>query len=482
MSITQSLNNALSGLNASSRMAEVTSSNLANALTDGYGRRILEVSAKSIGGQGAGVMIDGVVRLEDRAIIGDRRLADSALASQERQSRPLSQIEATIGLPDDPFGLAGRLDAFETALINAGGDPASEQRLTLALSRLGDVTDILQDGARNIQLMRQDADAAIERDIETLNESLLMVEQLNTDIGQSRTQGRDPSALQDQRQRVIDTIGQIVPVRELQRENGRVALMTPGGEMMLDGPATTYDFVAVGTITADMTFASTALSGITRNGASLSPIDGIGKLSGGSLGASFILRDATLVDAQRGLDEIAADLITRFESATTDPSIAPGDPGLLTDGGTVHDPLDIVGLARRIEINAAVDPVQGGEISRWRDGVGAAAAGPVGNAAQLNRWVDALSNRQSIDPSIPSLSANGQIARVASLFGTDRIRGDEAKAFATSRRDTLYQAELANGVDSDYELQNLLRIEQAYAANAKVIQTASAMIDRLMEI
>lgn len=35
MSISQSLTNALSGLTANARMAEVVSSNLSNALTDG---------------------------------------------------------------------------------------------------------------------------------------------------------------------------------------------------------------------------------------------------------------------------------------------------------------------------------------------------------------------------------------------------------------------------------------------------------------
>jgi len=32
-------------------------------------------------------------------------------------------------------------------------------------------------------------------------------------------------------------------------------------------------------------------------------------------------------------------------------------------------------------------------------------------------------------------------------------------------------------VDTDYELQNLLLIEQSYAANARVIQTVGDMID-----
>ncbi|MEZ5917889.1 MAG: flagellar basal body rod C-terminal domain-containing protein [Parvularculaceae bacterium] len=48
---------------------------------------------------------------------------------------------------------------------------------------------------------------------------------------------------------------------------------------------------------------------------------------------------------------------------------------------------------------------------------------------------------------------------------------------------TLQEAELSRtGVDTDRELQNLLLIEQAYAANARVIEVASQMIQRLLEL
>ena len=482
MSISQSLNNAISGLTASSRMAEVVSSNLSNALTEGYGRRVLDVSAASIGGQGAGVQIDGVTRIVDRGLIADRRLADAAMGGQERNADWLARIERVLGATGDPSGLGARLDAFESALINASADPASEQRLGLALASLGDVTASLSAGARDIQIMRQEADSAIARDIDTLNTSLAQVAQLNTDISRSRNQGLDPSALVDQRQRAIDTIAQIVPVREVARDQGQVALMTTSGEILLDGPPAVYAFQSTNTVTADMTLASGGLSGITRDGAPLSVLDGVGRLVGGTLGTAFQLRDDTLVAAQTGLDQIAADLITRFADPAVDPTLLPGDPGLLTDNGAAHDPTDIVGLAQRLQINASVDPMQGGSLTRWRDGVAAVTTGPTGNAAQLNRWIDALANRQSFDPGIPIQTASGQIARVTSLFATDRIRADEALTFASARRDTLYQAELSQGVDSDQELQNLLRIEQAYAANAKVVQTISAMIQTLMEI
>jgi flagellar hook-associated protein 1 len=39
---------------------------------------------------------------------------------------------------------------------------------------------------------------------------------------------------------------------------------------------------------------------------------------------------------------------------------------------------------------------------------------------------------------------------------------------------------MANGVDTDQEMQKLLIIEQAYSANAKVVQTMDELIQILM--
>ena len=50
MSISGALSNALSGLSAASRAVSLVSTNIANAMTDGYGRRDIELAARGIGG------------------------------------------------------------------------------------------------------------------------------------------------------------------------------------------------------------------------------------------------------------------------------------------------------------------------------------------------------------------------------------------------------------------------------------------------
>lgn len=44
------------------------------------------------------------------------------------------------------------------------------------------------------------------------------------------------------------------------------------------------------------------------------------------------------------------------------------------------------------------------------------------------------------------------------------------------------QEELSLGVDTDEEMATLLLVEQAYAANARVIEVADQMTSRILEI
>lgn len=481
MSISNSLSNALSGMSAASRMAEVVSSNVSNSLTDGYGRRSLNLSALTIGGRGAGVEIGSVNRHIDRVVLADRRLADASLSGFEQLVSTTGRVQDVVGRVGEGGSISSRVVDVEAALIDAAADPSSSLRLSALGDRLNDLTKGLNEASRNIQSLRVDADGFIADQVELLNTALTQVEQLNADITHSRNSGVDQSGLLDQRQRVIDQIAGIVPVRELDRDGGQVALMTPNGEILIDGRAKIFDFIENPVITADMTFAGGGLMGLTLDGTSIAA-NGIGKLSGGTLGALFQSRDVELVFAQDGLDVVAADLTLRLQNPNVDPTLTSGQTGLLTDGGSVFNPANTAGLAGRISLNVAIDPSQGGALTNLRDGLNATAPGPSGNASLLQSLSAALSAPQSTasDPTLQS--AAGRAASFEAETGRQRLSFESELSFANARWSSLREAEAAGGVDTDYEMQMLLRVEQAYAANARVVQTVETLMQRLMEI
>lgn len=482
MSLNQSVANALSGLTAASRMAETVAANLANALTDGYGRRIVELSAQTSGYDGAGVKVDGIARLVDRGLLAERRNAETQHEADSLTASALARVDRALGDAGAGTSLAAQIAALQAALVAAGSDPSSEIALAGVLDRLGGAASGLRAASAAIQSERLEADRRMAADVASLNHSLGALEKLNGDVVIAHVTGADPSALMDQRQVLIDRIARIVPVREVMRENGRIALVTPGGEVLIDGRARQYDFAGTSAVTADMTLQSGGLSGLMRAGQPVPGPDGIGRLDGGTLGAAMRLRDVTLPIMSAELDRLAADLIGRFADPATDPTLAPAMAGLFTDAGAAFDPLAPEGLAGRISVNAAVDPALGGALWRLRDGVGAASPGPVGSASQISAWSDALARPAAFLSGGPVGSSADHAARIAAGAARDRLTAEEAQAWTAARWRNLRVTELAGGVDSDQELQMLLRIEQAYAANAKTLATIDEMFRILLEI
>jgi flagellar hook-associated protein 1 FlgK len=254
---------------------------------------------------------------------------------------------------------------------------------------------------------------------------------------------------------------------------------------LLDGSRpNALGFTATATIVPQMTLASGALSGLTLGGRPVDP-GPAGPLAGGRLALAFEVRDGMAPEAQGRLDALARDLVARFADPSVDPSLVPGSPGLFTDAGAAFDVLQEVGLAGRLAVNAAADPAAGGALRRLRDGLGSAVPGPAGDASLLNGLRAALTGAR-----VPASGGFGPGARsfsdLAGTWGASvsgaRLAAETDASFARARADGLREAEGANGVDTDRELQGLLAVERAYAANARVVQTVDEMIATLLEL
>lgn len=483
MSISGSLSSALSGLTAAAKAAEVVSSNIANATTAGYGRREVLTTARAIGHTGQGVQIVGVRRHVDPVLLSDRRRAEATGGERGAKASFFQRLEAAIGTVDSAVSLGNRIAEFDTALLEAASLPDSEARLARVAETARNLASQLTSASQEVQASRADADDRIEANVDLLNRTLTQISELNTNIRATYAGTRDPSALIDQRQQLIDSIASVVPIREIIRDNGQVALYTTGGAMLVDGQAAVFDFDPSGVITAEMSLGAGSLSGLTLNGRPVATSGSDSPIAGGELAAHFAVRDTLAPEAQAKLDALARDLVERFADPAVDATLTAGDAGLFTDGGASFLAANELGLAQRLTVNAAVDPRQGGALWRLRDGMGAPAPGLAGDASGLVALHSALTAAR--------VPASGQFMTAARSFSalqgdmlsamiSNRLTAESEASYASARTEALTQLELAAGVDTDQELQSLLLIEQAYTANAKVIQTVGEMIDTLL--
>ncbi|WP_372614026.1 flagellar hook-associated protein FlgK [Aquicoccus sp.] len=484
MSLSGALSNALSGLNAASRSSQVTASNLSNATTPGYGRREVELGANGLGTHG-GVSVLGTTRHMNPGLLSEVRLASAARAGSDETAKFHDRLETLIGLPSDPASLGATITRFESALVEAASRPDLTERLGAVLQSAEDLASGFKQVSDGIQSMRGEADRKIASDVDSLNTLLSQVRDINRQITVSTVNGRDSSALEDQRQVMIDSIAEIVPVKETKRELGAVALFTSGGAILLDGNAARVEFSATNMTAPHMTQAGGELSGLTINGRRVATDAEGGPMHGGRLGALFEFRDEIAPKIQTQVDATARDLVERFESAGLDATRTAGDPGLFTDGGAALAPGDETGLSGRLALNDAVVPENGGALWRLRDGLGAADPGPVGNGTLLRDMASALSEGRTpasgaFGPG--KLSAAGLQSGLLDQISNDRNASELEQSFAAARFDSANSQLLAEGVDSDQEMQRLMQIEQAYAANARLLQTVGEMFDALIRI
>lgn len=490
MSLSSSLFNALSGMTVNTKMTEIASNNLANALTDGYGRQTVNLGSAALGGQGIGVAERSITRASAPQHTESRRQADGESANATLQAEALARLGVQLGEATAEDGLFRRISSLETSLRQLSESPESTPLQTQSVTAAKDLVEMLNNLSDQALTMRSDADAAIAQDVATVNRNLQDIETLNAKIQALSVSDNSVPTLIDQRERLIDEVNAIIPVRIQPQSNNVVHLYTAGGQFILQEKASLLEFNRTPVITTPMVYDPTgggALSGLTLQGRDIAPGSGNPQqVSEGTLAGHFAVRDQITVDHLERLDQFAANLISRFEDPAVDPTLVTGSAGLFTDNGGVLDPTNIEGLSRRISVNSLADPDQGGDPAKLRDGLQSAGPGPLNSDTIPRNFLDALTGQvpaTGIPGLAGSLSAFQTVSGIVELVGIERTSAEASAARLSSTRATLASSEADRiGVDTDQELQALIQIEQAFSANVQVVQTASRMLQELLEI
>jgi flagellar hook-associated protein 1 FlgK len=488
MGISSALNNAASGLAASSRLADTIANNVANAMTVGYARRTTELSSLTAGGYGSGVKVTGTYRAENAFLTAERRAMDASLGATGTISDMYERIMAAVGEPGGDTSLSTLATSLETTLMSATASPHSTTKLTDAVTAAKNLADAINRVSDENSRLRTEADAEISRQVTAVNDRLAAIDDINKKIATLAPKGVDVTSLQDERNRLIDGIASIIPVKVAKRDGDQVALFSQNGGLLLDGRVYALRFTpAPNVVTADMVLGA-PLGGLMQDqGAAAGPVaigagSGGGLFDGGSLGALFTVRDQTVPEVDAEMDRYANDVIERFRDLMPATWLDGAGEGLFVDGGTGGT----AGLAGRIEINAAVDPGAGGAVWRLRDGLAAATPGAEGNGANLQALSDAMgASRNPTGFISQNARAGGALmaSEIAAFLAGRSARSDENRAYLTARQSTLIEQETSEtGVDTDAQLSSLTLVEQTYAANARVLSLIDELMKLLLEV
>jgi flagellar hook-associated protein 1 len=499
MSIFGTLSLGKQALLAHQRAIQVASRNISNANTPGYSRQRAifepEPTVPVAGGvsTGGGVSLDRVQRIVDLGI-------EAQLQREKQNGALFTDLQAGLERVENVFGdlngagLDNALSGFFNAVNGFAAEPNdASSRETLLRSAENLVRQIGTADTRLSEIQR-DANEKIPADIDEINGLAQNIAQINGQIVEREfgTNGGF-SELRDERQVLLQQLGEKIDVTSFEREDGSLAVFAAGGFALVDGS------VAGGLTTStnqptplgDPTFVNVFH---TLNGSVNGPITS--RITGGSLAATISLRDDRVPFYREQLDSFAFSLAERVNSVHlagrgleddsarnlfVDSAAAGANP----PGPTLTS---VLGAARRITLNPDI-VANSRHLAAGQPAAGAASAGDNSNALALAEVREQQSAFFVVGDPVTG-PATGSTQTLSSFFS--KVAGTLGSELGSVKRSAA-QSELVtseledrrgqiSGVSLDEEVADLIRFQRGFEASARIIRVADELLQQLLAI
>ncbi len=435
-----------SGLTTTRRSLELTAQNIANADNVNYSRRTLTqgelVMTGSIGLNAqdslGGVRPGSIERAESSLVQRQARDSSSALEAAQAEFFAMKEAESAL----ETSGVFTGLVDFEAALTRLQNNPTEPALRLSALEAARKMAGNFRIANGTLANARGLVQAEVSAKTLTVNELSGELAKINADLSGSRQGTAGRAALLDARDKAL---------RGLAKEFGIAPTINADGtaDVMLNGTPPVA-LVAGSTATPLATsFAADGTVSFTVGGTPFAP-------AGGAMaGRASAL--AEMADLQAALDGLAVSAINLSNAAQANGVGSDGSPGQPLFAGTGAGSITMV-LASA-------------------DGLATAPAGaPAGSrdTANLAALIAALG-----DPSGPVTGTDSLLLGLASRVSALETRRDGLSVVAASAEAELLRE---TGVDLDTEAANLVRLQQAFEANSRVIQVAAQLFDTILDL
>ena len=474
----------------------VVSRNISNASTPGYSREIANVLTNSYGGSD----VASVTREANSALLEQVNVSTSQAASEQALANGLATLAqsvsdsasstSTSGATQNGNSPSAMLTNLQDALTTYQTSPGSAAAGQAVVTAASDLASSLNSGSATVQQVREQADSDMASSVSTVNSLLNQFSQVDQTIVGGLATGADVSGAEDTRDSILTQLSQQIGVSTTTNANGSTSIYTDSGVTLYQsGVASQLSFTPTPTLTAGMSGNQVSVNGVPITGPS-APM----AIQSGALAGLANLRDTVAPEYQAQLDQIAGGLVNAFaesDQSTTTPGL-PSLPGLFTYPGATGLPATngMTGLAASIEVNPAVDPSQGGDLSLLQNGgVNGAnyvynATGSAGYTGRIQQLAAATTSTQSFDPSAGLASSASLNDYANSSVSWLQAQNQQASNGVDYQNSLVSQATSAlsnaTGVSLDTEMTNMLNIENSYTTTAKLLTTVNDMFTALL--
>ncbi|MDH7786833.1 flagellar hook-associated protein 1 FlgK [Ochrobactrum sp. 19YEA23] len=482
MSLSSALSTAKSSLAATSKQTSVVSRNIAGVNDPHYSRR----TASLVSGPYGSLYVN-VTRSADEALFNRFIQSNSTAASSSALASGLDRLSSIYSADNysgSPSALMGDLrDALQTYSASPSNSSLGDSVVSTAQA----LANALNDGTKQVQSLREDADSEIAVSVANINDLLSKFEQVNKDVISGTRAGRDVSDALDQRDAFLKQISGELGITTMTRGDNDMVIFADNGVTLFETTARTVTFAPSGSLTAGTAGNAVLVDGVPLSHDTFDQPYGTGRLSG-----LLQLRDQVAPQYQMQLDEIARGLVSMFSESDQSGNGGADKTGLFSWSGSPAAPGASLtsGIAGSIKVSSAFVTSQGGSPNYLRDG-GANGADYVYNAenaagftGRLLALNEAFSTPFSFDAAAGLKSNTGLIdygsSSVSWLEGKRKTANNEYTYNQTVATQADQAMSNANGVNIDTEMALLLDLEHSYQASSRVLTTVSSMLDDLL--
>lgn len=462
MSDFAAIQTALSGLMAHRRAMETIGNNIANANTEGYTRKRIDLKPvgstssgifAGISSTGNGVDVAGVVRMRDEFLDLRVRREMAANGSADQVSKIMDRIEQTMPEPSDT-GIAAKLSEFWSSWDEAAARPDDLSIRSAVLQQADSLAQALNTTASDLLDLRSHLGSDTNIVVTQVNSDAKQVADLNTSIIAAHAAGTDSGALEDQRDLIIDRIVANTGATTRATGDGSVDVFLGGSTLVRAGHA---DAITIATGPAlDPPLNNMGLNKTELRWAS----DGyaVTQLSG-HLAANLQGQDALVPGYLQQLNQVTSTLVNDVNALhVTGHGLAATDVNL-----NFFDPAGVTAASIAVSTDVAGQPS--------KLALGSAGSGALD--ASLGHKIAAL-----VD------SATGADSMHRTMIGKLGVDVQSASRRATTQAAITTQVTAdrrsATGVSIDEEMTSLVATQRAYEASARVMTTVDQMLDTLI--
>jgi flagellar hook-associated protein 1 FlgK len=250
MSLSLTLNNALSSLRVNRESLNVLSQNIANANNPNYSRKVIDQAAVSLVGTGAGVTIDDISRKIDSYLQSAIRDQTSVAGRVDALSDFSDRLQIMLGNPSAGNDISSYVTSMFTALQSLAETPERSSSRLNVINVAQQVTTQMHNLVDGIQGLRFDADQEIKTSVSEVNIKIRELYNINQSIANAKGLNRPVSELLDKRDTAIRELSSHLDVNIFVRSNDTVRVYAKGGATLLDDSIYEIDYTPASSIEA----------------------------------------------------------------------------------------------------------------------------------------------------------------------------------------------------------------------------------------